>query len=140
LVFPGHGNLPVWWEIARPGHVGCWYKPGNPAGGGLVQFCEWEPWLLWGKRMALSNVVRATITRQRDTGDHPCPKPVLLFTELLKRAKATSVLEPFVGSGTTLVAAQRLGITAIGIELEERYCEIAAKRLSQEVLPLEQPA
>ena len=66
--------------------------------------------------------------------EHPCPKPLSLWEELDKRMKDGIVLDPFMGSGTTLVAAKELGRKAIGIEIEEKYCEIAVRRLAQEVL------
>jgi site-specific DNA-methyltransferase (adenine-specific) len=136
IVFPGHGNLPVWWSVKKPHNVACWYKPGNPAGGGVIQFCEWEPWLYWGPFIGGSNVIRATVTKQRETGEHPCPKPLSLFKTLIEKTKATTVLDPFLGSGTTTAAAHHLGVRAIGIEKSERYCEIAVRRLQQQVLPL----
>jgi site-specific DNA-methyltransferase (adenine-specific) len=67
--------------------------------------------------------------------NHPSPKPFDAMRWILSRLPAGSVLDPFMGSGTTLRAAKDLGRRAIGIEIEERYCEIAARRLSQEVLP-----
>jgi len=71
----------------------------------------------------------------RDDNDHPCAFPV----EIAKRPIESScppgglVLDPFLGSGTTLVAAKMCNRRAIGIELEEKYCEMAARRLQQEV-------
>ncbi len=74
-----------------------------------------------------------------DRPDHPAPFPVGLAaraTNILAEANGGTVLDPFVGSGTTLVAAKASGLRSIGIEIEERYCEIAATRCSQEVLGL----
>jgi len=69
-------------------------------------------------------------------GDHPAPFPLRLATTAIGSTDAALILDPFMGSGTTLRAAKDLGRKAIGIELSERYCEIAAKRMAQEVLAL----
>lgn len=68
--------------------------------------------------------------------DHPSPKPFEAMRWLLTRLPGDVVLDPFMGSGTTLRAAKDLGRKAIGIEIEEKYCEIAAKRMSQSVMGL----
>lgn len=70
--------------------------------------------------------------------DHPSPKPEQLMQQLIEvvTEPGALVLDPFMGSGTTLRAAKNIGRRAIGIEYEEAYCEIAARRCSQEVLAL----
>jgi hypothetical protein len=80
-----------------------------------------------------SDIWRFAIPRSRA---HPTEKPIALIGQIVEVSSRTgdTVLDPFVGSGTTLVAAKNLGRKAVGIEIEERYCEIAAQRLSQGVL------
>lgn len=67
--------------------------------------------------------------------EHPSSMPTELAARCVGSTRGT-VVDPFMGSGTTLVAAKQMGRSAIGVEIEERYCEIAAKRLSQQVLAL----
>jgi len=76
--------------------------------------------------------------RRDNNDDHPSPKPIGLMQNLIEVVTAPGdvVLDPFMGAGSTIRAAANLGRRAIGIELSEKYCEIAAKRLRQGVLDL----
>lgn len=65
---------------------------------------------------------------------HPAEKPRDLIKWLIEISAGKLILDPFMGSGTTLVAAKQLNRKAIGIEIEEKYCEIAVRRLAQEVI------
>lgn len=119
-----------------------WDKGPAVGGGGDRETCwkfDWElvqiantP-ALSGKRD--SSVLRYWIG-QRDYALHPNQKPVPLLTYLIEKLASDNplIVDPFMGSGSTLVAAKKCGRRALGIEVEERYCEIAATRMAQGVL------
>lgn len=132
---------PSAWLLPAPDALGgVWV----PAANGR---CPWgfqnlAPVLFYGVAPDLHMGASQTVKRASGRADtelgHPCPKPMPWLHWLVGLASRINetVLDPFMGSGTTLRAAKDLGRKAIGIEIEERYCEIAAKRLAQEVLPL----
>jgi len=66
---------------------------------------------------------------------HPNEKPVGAVLPLIKAHPDCTILDPFMGSGTTLVAAKQLRRKSIGIEIEQKYCDIAIQRLKQEPIP-----
>ena len=84
---------------------------------------------------ARGTVISCPAPRGADRANHPTPKPVGLMETLIAACPPGVVADPFAGSGSTLVAARNLGRKAIGIEINERYAEAAAKRLAQ--APLE---
>jgi DNA modification methylase len=132
----------------RPQWVGCWDKVIT---GGIVHVGAspcWEPVCFYnlpagdrGKRR-WDDVFRVQASGfqfnnlDKESGGHPCPKPIDLYKRLIATLPAGVVVDPMMGSGTTLRAAKDVGRSAIGFDLSERYCEIAARRMSQEVLPL----
>jgi DNA modification methylase len=135
LITCGVGNI---WKYPPADWVICWSKPNSMSRSIVANANIWEPVLVYGCKGFGVDGVTVSIVPQ--LLDHPCPKPLKLFRWLIAKASAEndSIIDPFLGSGTTLEAAKELGRKATGIEIEERYCEIAAKRLSQEVLSFDE--
>lgn len=136
------------WRVDRPANtkqVITWHKTSIGPGMGDLSL-PWgnateEIYVLgkgWkGKRRA--NVIATSDQRGGAVGisatvGHPTPKPVGLLEQLIECAPDGVIADPFAGGGSTLLAARNLGRKVIGVELEERYCEIIAGRLSQGVL------
>ena len=95
--------------------------------------CKW-----YDETDRIENIIRHIPKIIPQKTDHPTPKPAELAAHFIQlhSQRGEVVLDPFMGGGSTAEAAKRLGRQFIGIELDERWAEIAAKRLSQEVLPL----
>ena len=134
-----YAEPPNGWNFIR---CGVWVKPnGSPQFSGDRPGVGWEAvcilhTALGGRMKWNGGGNRAVWTCNIEQGEHPTQKPVRLFGEWVRLFSNTgdTVIDPFMGSGTTLRAAKDSGRRAIGIEIEERYCEIAAKRMAQETL------
>lgn len=127
------------WET-RPA---CWWKPNAPPpmpecfpGGIELLFHAYREGRTWNNLAQHAHFAERKLDRELIT-DHPNEKPLAVIGPLVEWSTKPGalVLDPFAGSGSTLVAARALDRRAIGIELKERWCELAARRLSQAILP-----
>jgi site-specific DNA-methyltransferase (adenine-specific) len=133
IVTPGNSNQMLW---PKPKWTMAWTKSNGVTRtpltlGRKMNHACWEPILIYGKlsRPPHSDVIDLPLALQADAEGHPCPKPFHLFTRLLSFTDAETVLDPFMGSGTTGVACMNLGRKFIGIEIESKYFEIACERI-----------
>ena len=137
-------QLPILTDAVQCGgwtwrNLGTWWKPGcRMQKGRFSSSAEYVIYATNGPARdgigSPQNVFSCKIDSERD---HIAQKPEQVMRWVLQLVPANAlVLDPFMGSGTTIQAAKRAGLSAIGIEVDERYCEVAAKRLSQEVLGL----
>ena len=126
------------WQFPQPTWVACWARPASNSRSKVGGFSHWSPVLLYGDcHMKVDFKSWHAIANAYPAGlGHPSPKPLRLMNWLASELSSPGdlILDPFMGSGTTLVAAKNLGRKAIGIEIEQKYCDIAVDRLRQGVL------
>ena len=135
LITPGIKNMfcyppPVWvMSYCLP----CASKRG--AGGGINL---WEPVLVYGKACFSTDCRMFSPRRSVVVFGHTTPKPLDPWVWLVAESSSVNqtVLDPFMGSGTTLVAAKQLGRRGIGIEINEKYCQVAVDRIRRTRAPL----
>jgi site-specific DNA-methyltransferase (adenine-specific) len=132
----GIGNI---WNWPKADWVICWHKVFSVSKS-LFGANNWEPLLVYTEKGRLcerrSDYFKATFMKIET--NHPCPKPIgwALESARILTKKNETILDPFLGSGTTAIACERLSRRWIGIEISEKYCEIAAKRIEQEAQQL----
>lgn len=153
---PGYYNLASWMRyFEKPYHVAPWTKTNSMTRGHVSRFACWEPVLFYGKgweRERANDVFNFPVSEQRTasgenlTALHPCPKPLAFWLDLLScfTDNACIVLDPFLGSGTTLIACERLGRKCYGCEIEPKYGDVILRRweaeTGQEAVLLERAA
>ena len=122
-------RLGWWYENHKPDWLIAWHK-GSPGHQSAVGFNDWEPHVCWGRPKHPMHDYFSTACGFDDNG-HPCPKPIAYSQWLVSRAAQNggTILDPFMGSGTTGVACAKLGRKFIGIEIEPKYFDIACRRI-----------
>ena len=131
IITPGTKNLAMWCRIENPLHIACWVKKNWITSCKISNLQQWEPILFYGdfERSRSSDLYEQTRVYQKDVGEnHPCPKQVSFIEDILKHYSKNSVLDVFLGSGTTLIACEKTGRKCYGMELDPAYCDVIIKR------------
>lgn len=123
-------------EMPVPKSVLCWVKNNWSMGDLLHEHGrQWEAICFYPKEnhKFIKRIPDVITANRTGNADHPTEKPSGLLRILMEANEGNLILDPFMGSGSTLKAAKDIGRKAIGIELEEKYCEAAVRKLSQEI-------
>jgi len=124
-------------DYPKPDWIASWSMPNGEKrskGGGIN---NWEPVLIYGKNpLPLDH--KQFYSLSSNEKQHPTAKPLQAWLWLMSKSSQVEdlILDPFLGSGTTAYCAKKLNRKCIGIEIEEKYCEIAARRCSQSIMRL----
>jgi 16S rRNA G966 N2-methylase RsmD len=134
IITCGKQNLKMWIENFDVTDIGIWIAKNKMSGGKISNLSLWEPILFIGKfdRNSRSNDLFEFNNKfQKEANGHPCPKVIDFFIELIKCYTKNSVLDFFMGSGTTMIAAHQLKRKCFGMELDPKYCEVIIQRMKK---------
>jgi hypothetical protein len=135
IITVGAINLLAWVQAFPPYHVGIWYKGlGANTHGRISKYWAWEPILFYGENFGRHRHIDVfEYTAGGIKIEHPAPKPTGLWLDLIEHYSEPdqTIYDPFLGSGTTLIAAEKLGRICYGVEIEPRYVDVAVKRWEQ---------
>lgn len=132
VLTPGNRNLSAY---PQPDSFGCFFQPASVGMQGFGN-ADAQPIFYYGKNASKKNLgvpCSYQLTESPEATGHPCAKPVKIWTKLVSNVTLPNqtILDPFMGSGTTGVACAKLGRRFIGIEIEPKYFDIACRRIEQ---------
>jgi len=128
----------AFWYAKKPKHAICWIKENQCSPSPLGGFNCYELVFLFGKTPRIGqDIINMPIKQQPKASFHPCPKEVNFWTHLLNKFPASSVFDPFMGSGTGAVSCHRLNIDFVGCEIDKDYFDAACQRYDDETRQLD---
>lgn len=132
IVTPGTKNIAMWCNI-NPNlqGIGCWVKKNWITSCKISNLQQWEPILFYGPftRSRHSDLYEINRTYQKDVNDkHPCPKQIELLDDIFNSYGGETILDIFMGSGSTLIACEKTNRKCYGMEIDPHYCDVIIKR------------
>ena len=124
------------WQYPQPDWVGCWHNIAGASRSRLGGFNHWTPIMFYGAPSFAVDTFETRLGQSVNENkgiEHPSPKPLRLMKWLIENAsnECDTILDPFMGSGTTGVACVQTGRNFIGIEIDKGYFDIASKRIAE---------
>lgn len=140
VIFPGNKNLDIWYKMEKPKDLIIHYSPNRQSISSMAYLGKYDAILFYGEftNKLPMNVIKKNIkngkNREMPSGVHPCPGCYEVYYHILKHLKPSSVLDPFLGSGTTAQACRSLKIPIIGFEINKKYERDFHYRMNQRTL------
>ena len=131
IITTGKQNLGLWYQIAVIKDLSIWYASNKMSGGRVSNLALCVPILFIGdfnRDSRPTDFFEYNVKQQPDTGDHTCPKIIDLWLDLVNCYSDKKVFDPFLGSGSTLIACEKTSRKCYGMEIDPHYCDVIVKR------------